>query len=235
MPRQIVTLMVFLSLLITACTSPKNEAIKSLAKMNIPFQPKNFLECIIQGNLSAVSLFLKAGMPADEGDNGLIPLIEASRRGHAEVALALIDSEADVNARDKYGVTALMYAAITGSPEVMERLIKAGAEVNARDIDGRTALVEALTSENSCPSSVIHSLLEAGADPNITVYGGLTPLMLAAPGDSVVIEMLIQAGADVNAQDERGATALMRAKNNPENIQLLKKAGAVEQSIQPES
>jgi len=218
----------FLTVSIMACSTPENEAMKSLKEMGITYNTENFLECIDSGNVKAVDFFLKAGMSADETWKGRIPLIEASRRGHTEVALALLDSGAAVNAQDRYGVTALMYAAISGSPGIMDRLIKEGADVNAQDIDGRTALIETLTTENDCPPKIIRALLNAGADPNVTIYGGLTPLMLAATGNSEVINILIEAGADVNARDGRGRTALQRAKFSQENIQVLKNAGAEE-------
>jgi len=217
-----------LILMIMACSSPESEAKKNLADLGISFDRASFLECVAQDNAKGVRLFLKAGMPANGEGGELSPLIEASRRGHTEVAFVLIDSGAEVNSTDSYGVTALMYAAISGSAELMERLITEGAEVNAKDIDGRTALIEALSSENSCPPKTIHSLLEAGADPNVTLYGGSTPLMLAAAGSTEIMEMLIEAGADVNARDERGATALQRARFNPKNIEILKNAGAAE-------
>jgi len=196
--------------------------------MGIAFSEKNYADCIIQGNTEAVRLFLSAGMSPDKKNEGLPPLLEATRRGHSEIALALIDAGADVNVRDAYGVTAMMFAAICGSVEVIKRLIDAGADVNARDVDGRSVLIEALTTENDMSVSTIRSLVEAGANANIRISGGVTPLMLAADGEPEVLQMLIDAGGDVNARDDRGATALMRAASTPENIAILKAAGAKE-------
>ncbi|RPJ38670.1 MAG: ankyrin repeat domain-containing protein, partial [Deltaproteobacteria bacterium] len=60
------------------------------------------------------------------------------------------------------------------------------------------------------------------------IYGGLTPLMIAAAGNSRILQALIQAGADLNARDDQGATALRWAEDSPENYRILKDAGARE-------
>ena len=41
-------------------------------------------------------------------------------------------------------------------------------------------------------------------------------------------QAMIDAGADVDARDDRGTTALMRAFRSPENLSILKAAGARE-------
>jgi ankyrin repeat protein len=228
MIQKIIKLIAVSFLLVISCSSPESKAKEALSDMGLTFDHNSFVDCVVQGRAKAVKYFLLAGMSADGRSSGMPPLVEASRRSHTAIALTLIDFGAEVNAKDRYGVTALMYAAISGSPEIMERLIKEGADVNAKDIDGRTALVEALASENSCPPGLIRSLLERGADPNVTFYGGLTPIMLAATGSSEVVEMLIEAGADVNRHDERGTTALQRARHRPENIRILQSSGAEE-------
>jgi len=226
MASRVLTLIAIVSVLFTNCAEPKNSYKQRLAEMGIEFNEKNYADSIIQGNIEAVRLFLSAGMSPDEKNDGLPPLLEASRRGHSEVALALIEAGADVNARDAYGVTAMMFAAICGSTEVIDRLTEAGADVNAQDLDGRSVLIEALTTENDIPVSTIQSLVVAGAAPNIRISGGVTPLMLAAAGEPEVLQMLIDAGADVNAQDDRGTTALLRAAHMPENVSILSAAGA---------
>ena len=47
---------------------------------------------------------------------------------------------ADVNAKDKVGVTPLTYATFKGAKEITELLITAGADVNAKNDDGETLL-----------------------------------------------------------------------------------------------
>ena len=73
---------------------------------------------------------------------------------------------ADVNAKDKGGMTALMVAAALNNPEVILALVRAGADMNAKNRYGMTALMLAavrVTAFNGNPE-VIHTLLKAGAD-----------------------------------------------------------------------
>ncbi len=208
------------------CSSSAKKAKADLAGRGIEFSEKSFLDHARTGDTGIVGLFLEAGMSPDAHDRGYTPLLEAARRGYEEMAAALIDSGANVDAEDPYGVTALMYSLISGSAQTAERLIEAGAQVNARDIDGRTALIEALTTENDIPAGLVGRLIERGADVNVRLADGLTPLMIAASGGPRLLRMLIDAGADVNARDDRGMSVLRMAQDNPENIKILEEAGA---------
>jgi ankyrin repeat protein len=49
--------------------------------------------------------------------------LDAVRRGDLRLLGQLLESGADVNARDHYGQTALMRAACTGPPEVVRLLL----------------------------------------------------------------------------------------------------------------
>ena len=127
-----------------------------------------------------------------------------------------IKAGADVNARNEWGSTPLMYAAgFNTNPDVLSVLIKAGADVNARNERGWTPLMYA-AGFNTNPD-VLSVLIKAGADVNARDNNGETPLMFAAGTNTNpdVISVLIKAGADVNARNERGWTALKFAKDNP--------------------
>jgi len=228
MTNRIFILIGVISTLSANCGNPQDSYKQKLSEMGLSFDAKNYTDCIIRGDIEAVRLFLLAGMSPDEGNQGLSPLVEATRRRHSDIALVLIDAGADVNSKDAYGVTVTMFASICGSTEIIERLIEEGADVNAQDVDGRTVLIETLTTENDIPFSVIQSIIDAGADPNVQIKGGVTPLMLASTGDPDILRLLIDAGADINARDDRGTTALMRAFRSPENLSVLKAAGAKE-------
>ena len=67
-------------------------------------------------------------------------LLEAAESGDISEVENLLARGADVNATDKYGITALHWAAKAGKTEVVEALVIAGADVNATDNDGETVL-----------------------------------------------------------------------------------------------
>jgi ankyrin repeat protein len=217
-----------LVIILLACSTSEKEARDRLRNMGIEFSEQSFFDQVIQNRPEAVNLFLAAGMNPDVAEEDKTVLLEACRRGFKEVGSALIEAGADPDAKDEYGVTCLMYCAITGSSELMQKLIEMGADVNAKDRYGRTALIEALTTENDIPLQLYKVLIDAGADVDARIAGGLTPLMLAADGSTEILHILIDAGADLNAADDSGTTALQRAKSDPQNYEILKKAGAKE-------
>lgn len=131
---------------------------------------------------------------------------------HQEKALlrTLLDGQADVNASQPDGATALHWASYWDDLEMVVWLIDAGARVNAANDLGVTPLSLACNNGNS---SLIDTLLEAGADPNATPSSGETPLMTAArSGSHDAVKNLLSHGAKVNAKTpSKEQTALMWA------------------------
>ncbi len=225
-----ITALISVLLLLFACSSPGSKEKETLVSRGVEFSQESFFNSVVRGQTEIVKLFLEAGMSPNAKQGGITALMEASRRGktHHEIAAALIKAGAEIDAQDPYGVTPLLFAAISGSPETMRMLLKSGANVKAKDVDGRTALIETLTTENDLPPETIEELIQAGSEVNVRIYGGLTPLMIAAAGNSRILQAIIRAGADLNATDDQGATALRWAKDSPENYKILKDAGAKE-------
>ena len=69
---------------------------------------------------------------------------EAAKQGNLEAVKQHLADGADVNAKDKYGLTPLHHAAWQGRNEIVELLIANGADVNAKDVDGVTPLDRAI-------------------------------------------------------------------------------------------
>ena len=225
--------LVFSALLIMfmACSPSAKQsrlAKDKLTGMGIEFAEKSFFSHVVQNQIDVVNLFIMAGMDPNVAEGDMTALLEACRRGYSEVGLALIEAGGDVNAKDPYGVSCLMFSSISGSNDLILGLIEKGADVNAQDNYGRSTLIEALTTENDILFETYKALIDAGADVNIRIEGGLTPIMLAADGNKEILRLLIDAGADPNAIDNEGITILQRAKVEPENFEILKKAGAKE-------
>ena len=51
----------------------------------------------------------------------------------------LLDADADVNSRNKEGMTALMSAAWNSTAESVKLLLEAGADASVKDANGKTA------------------------------------------------------------------------------------------------
>ena len=84
-------------------------------------------------------------------------IIKTIESGDSDKVKRLIEEGADVNAKDNYGNTALMWASQHGYIEVAKLLIEAGADVNLR---GTTALMIALEEGHT---EIVELLKEAGA------------------------------------------------------------------------
>jgi len=108
----------------------------------------------------------------------------------------LIHDGADVNTRDRYEETPLMYAAYVGSLDGMKVLLKAGASVDLRSQSGATALIWAATD-----LAKVRLLIERGANVNIATKRGRTAILVAAMSDpsAAIVKLLIGNGADLKA------------------------------------
>ena len=153
---------------------------------------------------------------------------DAVQHGNIETLRRLLGQQADVNAPQNDGMTALHWAAYTENVEAAKLLLEAGPDVTATTRNGGiTPLMMAGATGNA---SIIEALIEAGANPNATGGDGSTPLMRAAvAGKSDAISVLLGYGADPNARTAtNGQTALMMAsaENRAEAVAMLAAHGA---------
>ena len=151
-----------------------------------------------------------AGLAAGGQDASLA---DAVRRGDTAAVRSLLEQQANVNAAQGDGATALHWAVYLNDADTMALLIGAGASVDAQNNYGVTPL--GLASRNGS-AATIEQLVEAGADPNDprqAVNAGETPLMLAARSGQVdAVTLLLNVGADVDAQETwNGQSPLMWA------------------------
>jgi ankyrin repeat protein len=92
----------------------------------------------------------------------------AVKRGEVRIILDLLEGGADVNARDRYGQTALMLAAHAGHREVVETLIGHRANLDITAKYGLSALMLALVAGHE---EVARLLARAGADLSLRGSG----------------------------------------------------------------
>jgi cytohesin len=173
-----------------------------------------------------VKLLLDRGadVKARDKDNNT-PLLRAaaSRRSWDEKEEALIPSlleeGSDPNARNSFGVTALMLTAQEGTSAVSD-LLGRKAEVNARDAEGNTPLLYATRFFVRWEQRKAgEALIQAGADVNATNRAGETPLMRASRQYEVEgPKLLLDKSARINAADQRGRTPLMYAIDGPKDF-----------------
>ena len=196
--------------------------------MSISIPPRPFRTVSLVGALAFALIAapcvyaLSAMLGCSEASAPSSDLGAAALRGDLAEVERLLKAGADVNAKDKDGVTPLHWAATNPTPAVLEVLLKAGADVNAEDNDGRTPL-HAAAANNPSPA-VIEVLLKAGAKVNANSNRVSTPLHWAAANNPspAVLEVLRKAGADPRAIDKDGKTP--HAVARPEYRDMLWKA-----------
>lgn len=130
-----------------------------------------------------------------------------------EIAETLIGYGADIEARDKRGMTILWMAVSRNHIKLVDLLLNFGANTEASDsIYGRTPLwVAALLDFDD----MIHKLLGKGAKREVRCKQGKTPLCIAAEkGCRKAVRALVDSQADLHAKDSQGRTPLDLAREN---------------------
>jgi ankyrin repeat protein len=201
------------------------------------------------GDAESVRLLLAAG--ADVNDtlpNGMSVLVLAAHSGHGATARLLLENRADPNAA-AVGYTALHAAVLRGDLNIVNDLLHHGANPNAQiskgtplrrnsqDFNLPAALIGATPywlAAKFLEPDIMRALVAGGADPEMAIKDGTTPLMAAAglkegnardadrrglnlvdggklPDESVVVEAvkiaLLQPG-NIDAVNQNGDTAL---------------------------
>lgn len=145
------------------------------------------------------------------------------RKASVDDVLKKIDEGKQINARNKNGMSILMYAAmITSQPEVVAMLIEHGADVAARDENGRTALMWAAAFSDT--PDILETLVDYGADTEQRDKQGRTALMYAVGYNPhlPVAQTLIDCGARINAQVRAQPSALQKATLPNQFLEITK-------------
>jgi len=146
-------------------------------------------------------------------------LYEAVRKGDAAAVTSLLDRGADVNAKFRYGATALFKAAERGNVEVAKVLLERGADVKVKDtFYGATALTWALNGKHL---EVVRLLVQKGDE-------GVEDVLMEGTRESnpELVKIALDSGA---LKPETLTVALAASEGNEKNAaitEMLKKAGA---------
>ena len=148
-------------------------------------------------------------------------LWEAARKGDAAAVTELLAKGADVNAKFRYGQTALFKAAERGHTEVVKVLLKNGADANVKDtFYGATAMTWALSNKHV---EVVRALLEKSPE-------GVNDVLMTGvrEGNAELVHVALDRGG-LKPQTLSAALAAATAgdEKHVEIAEMLKKAGAV--------
>lgn len=145
---------------------------------------------------------------------------EAVRKGDVPETTALLDQGAEVNAKFRYGTTALFKAAERGHLEIVKLLLARGADVTVKDtFYGATALTWAL--DNDHIEIVTLLLQKSPAETGDVLMTGVRD------GKPALVKIALDSG---NLKPDALVPALVvatDAKDKGEIVEMLKKAGAV--------
>lgn len=157
--------------------------------------------------------------------NGINELMQAASKGDLTSLHKLIAAGVEIDARDVFGNTALMYAVSAGHHEAASLLLRQGAGITLTKPNGMSILDIAASREHERlypllmtarffaaarlgEFEMLTALLEEGVDVNSYSPQGWTALMMAAVnGHLDAARVLLNYGADLGIQDERGWTA----------------------------
>ena len=186
----------------------------------------NLLTAVKLNDIPAAEALFAKGMDVNTTDPGANTLLMIAVQGeYGDMVKLLLRNKARVDARNKYGETALMLAAASGSLELVRLLVDHGANIN---LPGWNPLIYAAWRGQT---EVVRYLLSKGADIDAVSPNGISALMMAARGGHFeTVKLLLWEVANPNIKSESGATAMAWAlkAGNSDIVKLLKQAGAEE-------
>lgn len=138
-----------------------------------------------------------------------LTLFSAVDTNCTELVTELLDHDASLDARDRFGARPLSHAARFGHLAMVDLLLDRGAPIDARNLAGATALYVA--AENN-RTSVALRLIERGADVDLPGRSGVTPISAAAfRGNDTIVEALLARDAAYREPDQTGKTPIVYA------------------------
>ena len=159
-----------------------------------------------------------------DGDKTKYELVLGDTKPQVAVIEMLVKAGADVNAKDKAGLTPLQRAVYVGNPEIVEALFSVGAKVSKEEKKWNALHLAASNGH----LELVRLLLDKGMDVNGRDHLDITPLHGAAfNGHKKIVALLLEKGADVRAKDIKGKTPYDRAEaeGHTEILKMLVESG----------
>ena len=163
----------------------------------------NFLQCGAQLSACSQALIASKEHLGDSNYSQDVPrnmtgLHVAAFFELSESMITLVKTGQNLDLKDSYGQTPLLWAARCGHEVVVKLLLEESAKIDSKDNKGRTPLTRAAM----CGGEVVVSLLlEEGAEIESKDCDGMTPLSWAACyGQEAVVKLLLKKGAKVESR-----------------------------------
>lgn len=185
------------------------------------------------GDIELISELVN-GINVNDYIHGQTPLIISSQFGRHDSLEYLISIGADLESKNKLGVTALMYSAANGDYNIVELLLDNNANIENINHAGQTALFmacldlynETLNKKNNSIVKCIDLLIKNGANLDHKDNNGNTVLSVACiDQDELLVLLLVEKGFSLYIENDLGETAfdiLNKAENLPARLQALK-------------
>jgi ankyrin repeat protein len=229
--KRLIFFSVFMLILlsVSGVAIPVSPASQELAKRNIPFSEDRFIRAILQGDTTAVNLFLAAGMNPNlqNQQTGMTALMLAVRSGNKDIVRELLVHGAMVDAQeDGLGFTPLMLATVSGDSSLVKLLLNNKADLKLNSKQGETVVMLAAANEDA---ELAKMLVAAGA-PKYGTNRDKNLITAIVLHDTVKVKQLLAAGANADATDDKRTTTLMIAANfgYADIVKLLLDHGAKE-------
>ena len=134
-----------------------------------------------------------------------------------KILKALLDKQANINAQNDDGKTALLIALEQRQDDIARELIRnSDLDIRTQDNNGNTALHKAKN------ISLVQSLILKGAQVNVANKNGTTPLMYAAANSNFnIVQKLVSSHANINAKDKDNENALVYALKGDCNLDII--------------
>jgi len=178
-----------------------------------------------------IQKLIRSAGTGSKDSRGTTPLMYAAAVGSLDAMKTLVKAGADVNAKNAFDITALMWCA-TDEAKV-RLLLSKGADANARSKQGSTPLLIAAGTEGS--AAIVKLLLDKGAKlKDATADPVTTPLTAAVTAnDTATVQLLLENGVDTHEPAGGFALTTAAGHGNTAIVRMLLAHGVPADPVSP--